>query len=175
MTRKLKPVMIPVQEPFRTAMLSVAVPDAYGGFTTVGTLVEEARQAIMRANEALGSNSLVTLAAQDMMKNHRRRGDATIEVGADGTVHLRISYAKRKTSPNATVAPGGAGLPSLSALRQEAEDLGVDVEDLGRQKRKIMHRIEEAKTHAGNSTSPRRLRDEVTTTTPLHSEKLPPR
>lgn len=173
MTRKLKPVEIPVQEPFRSAMLSVAVPDGDEGFTTVGSLVKEAREAIQRANEALATNSLVALAAQDMMKGHRRRGGAIIEVGADGILHLRISYSPKRK--NATVAPGGAGLPSLTALRQEADDLGVDITDLGRQKRKIMDRIEGVKGQPQDHTSPRRLRDEVTTTTPLHSEKLPPR
>lgn len=174
MTRKLKPVDIPVQEPFRSALLSVAVPDG-DGFTTVGTLVQQAREAIERANEALADNSLVTLAAKDMMKGHRRRGNASIVVGADGSVCLRISYSKEGgTSPNATVAPGGAGLPTLTALRDEADTLGLDITDLGRQKRKIMRRIEEARA-GGIDPQPRRLRDEVSTSTPLHSEKLPPR
>lgn len=190
MTRKLKPVEIPVQEPFRTAVLAVAVTDGEG-FTTVGTLVAEAQEALKRANEALTENSLVALAAQDMMKGHRRRGGAAIEVGADGSVHLRITYVNRRASPNATVAPGGAGLPSLSALREEAEALGVNIEDLGRQKRKIIHRIETWKDQSerrGTNTTlevvecsepleaPRsRLRDEVGTSAPLHSKKLPPR
>mgnify|MGYP001483713163 CR=1 FL=1 len=140
MTRKLKPVDIPVQEPFRSALLSVAVPDE-NGFTTVGTLVQEAREAIRRANEALADNSLVELAAKDMMKGHRRRGNASIEVGADGSVRLRISYSTRRDDPNVTTAPGGAGLPSLDALRKEAQDLGLDISGLGRQKRKIMDLI----------------------------------
>ena len=191
MTRKLKPVEIPVQEPFRTAVLAVAVTDGEG-FTTVGTLVAEAQVALKRANEALADNSLVALAAQDMMKGHRRRGGATIEVGADGSVHLQITYVNKRTSPNTTVAPGGAGLPSLSALREEAEDLGVGIEDLGRQKRKIIQRIEAWKEDQSEqreidrtlgivecpepSEAPRgRLRDEVGTSAPLHSKKLPTR
>jgi hypothetical protein len=187
LTRKLKPVEIPVQEPFRTAVLAVAVADG-GGFTTVGTLVSEAQEALKRANEALADNSLVALAAQDMMKGHRRRGGAAIEVGADGSVRLQITY-KKQVSPNATVAPGGAGLPSLAALRAEAETLGLDIEDLGRQKREIIHRIETWKAsqsgridvalgivECAEPEAPRsRLRDEVGTSAPLHSKKLPPR
>ena len=181
MTRKLKPVDIPVQEPFRSALLSVAVPDG-DGFTTVGTLVKEASEAIRRANEALADNSLVALAAKDMMKGHRRRGNASIEVGADGSVCLRISYAKERHDPNVTTAPGGAGLPSLDALRREAEGLGLDINHLGRQKRKIMDLITMARDVRDNhnhdpsvSEEPRRLRDEVSTSTPLHTKKLPPR
>lgn len=176
MTRKLKPVEIPIGEPFRAAMLSVAVPDG-DGFTTVGTLVQEAQEALLRANAALGSNSLVSLAAQSMMKEHRRRGGATVEVGADGSVLLRISYNANHQDPHTTIAPGGAGLPSLSDLRQEAHSLGVGIAEvaaLGRQKRKIMERIEEAKGPTLDG-GPARLRDEVKTSPPLHSEKLPPR
>lgn len=180
MTRKLKPVDIPVPEPFRSAMLSVAVPNEDGGFTTVGTLVHEAREAIDRANEALKSNSLVTLAAQDMMKGHRRRGRASVEVGADGTVLLHITYGKTQAPDGVTTAPGGAGLPSLDALRKEAEEYGIDISHLGRQKRKIMDLIimsRENHNHdplADDGTT-RRLRDEVSTSTPLHTKKLPPR
>lgn len=177
MTRKLKPVDIPVQEPFRSALLSVAVPDG-DGFTTVGTLVKEASEAIRRANEALADNSLVALAAKDMMKGHRRRGNASIEVGADGSVCLRISYAKERHDPNVTTAPGGAGLPSLDALRKEAEGLGLDISLLGRQKRKIMEAISAARNTEArpeDDVPSRRLRDEVSTSTPLHTKKLPPR
>lgn len=183
MTRKLKPVDIPVPEPFRSAMLSVAVTNEDGGFTTVGTLVQEAQEAIRRANEALAENSLVELAAKDMMKGHRRRGNASIEVGADGSVRLRISYSTRRDGPNVTTAPGGAGLPSLDALRKEAQDLGLDVSHLGRRKLEIMDLITNARdimqNHHGGTEPvdplPRRLRDEVSTTTPLHTKKLPPR
>jgi len=177
-TRKLKPIEIPVPEPLRSAMLSVAVPDEHGQFTTVGRLVEEATEAIRRANEALAANSLVDLAAQDMMKGHSRRGDASVEVGADGAVLLRISYGKQ-VALNATTAPGGAGLPSLEALRKEAEEYGLDISHLGRQKRRIMDMVITARdtmqNHNHVSEKPQRLRDEVSTSTPLHSTKLPPR
>jgi hypothetical protein len=172
-TRKLKPVEILVPEPLRSAMLSVAVPDEHGQFTTVGTLIGEAREAIRRANEALADNSLVDLAAQDMMKGHRRRGNASVEVGATGAVLLRISYKQTPASSDVTIAPGGAGLPSLVSLRSQATELGLDVSHLGRKKREIMDMIVTA--HEGEDPIPARLRDEVSTSTPLHSTKLPPR
>lgn len=116
------------------------------------------------------------------MKGHRRRGSASIEVGADGSVCLRVSYAKEQDDPNVTTAPGGAGLPSLDALRKEAEEYGLDISHLGRQKRKIMDLLTMARDVRDNhnhdpsvSEKPRRLRDEVTTSTPLHTKKLPPR
>ena len=181
MTRKLKPVEIPVPEPLRSAMLAVAVPDEHGQFTTVGRLVEDATEAIRRANEALAANSLVDLAAQDMMKGHRRRGDASVEVDSEGAVLLRISYGKTQTSPGSTTAPGGAGLPSLEALREEAEEIGLDISHLGRQKRKIMDMVIAARDIMQNhnqdpsvSEKPERLRDEVNTSdSPLHSTRLP--
>ncbi len=131
------------------------------------------------------------------MKGHRRRGSASIEVGADGSVCLRVSYAKEQDDPNVTTAPGGAGLPSLDALRKEAEEYGIDISHLGRQKRKIMDLIIMARDVRDNhnhenpdfdpmaedygdryddsQAKPRRLRDEVSTSTPLHTKKLPPR
>jgi hypothetical protein len=158
-------------------MLSVAVPDEDGQVTTVGTLVQDATEAIRRANKALAANSLVDLAAQDMMKNHRRRGTASVEVGADGTVLLRISYGQGSSTPDSTTAPGGAGLPSLESLRKRAADMGLDISHLGRRKREIidlitMHREVVPPQHQ----EPERLRDEVNTSaSPLHSTKLPPR
>ena len=181
-TRKLKPVEILVPEPLRSAMLSVAVPDEHGQFTTVGRLVEEATEAIRRANEALAANSLVDLAAQDMMKGHRRRGDASVEVGADGAVLLRISYGKTQAPSRATTAPGGAGLPSLEALRKEAGEYGLDISHLGRQKRKIMdmiinarlERLDQDTMQDHSQVHSERLRDEVSTSgSPLHNTKLP--
>ena len=184
MTRKMKPIEIPVPGTIREAVFSVAVPIGDGGdgtFTTVGTLVEEAQRALGRANEVLSTNALVALAAQDMARQYRRRGHSSISIRADGEVVFRVQYTDPQDPlpPEPPSAPGGAGLPLLSALRERAGELGVDISDLGRQKRKIMRRLAEASLPPDSPKTmeepPPRLRDEVTTSTPLHTTKLPGR
>ena len=92
-------------------------------------------------------------------------------VRADGTIVLRIQYAEEEDSTD-SIEPlntkGGAALPSLKTLRQEAERLGVDITDLGRRKREIMKRLEQ-------HTAPAKGSDEVRTTSPVHEVKLPGR
>lgn len=176
MTRKLKPVEIPVSEPIRTAVLGVAVRTENGGFTTVGTLVDEAQEALRKANAALAGNSLVGLAARDMMKGQRRRGGATIGVNANGSVVLRVAYGQ-DNGDLASASPGGAGLPSLKDLRKQAALKGVDIADLGRQKKRIMDRLASWERDQETEATPcgGRLRDEVSQSTPLHSTKIPRR
>lgn len=171
MTRKLKPIEIPVQETVRDAVFSVAVPHEDGMYTTVGELVRQAREMLLLANEAIASNDLVRMAADSMMREHKRRGFPRMVVRADGTIVLRIQYAEEEDSTD-SIEPlntkGGAALPSLKTLRQEAERLGVDITDLGRRKREIMKRLEQ-------HTAPAKGSDEVRTTSPVHEVKLPGR
>ena len=183
MTRKQKPIEIPVAGTIREAVFSVAAPVDDGSFTTVGLLVQEAQEAITRANKAIATNALVNLAAQDMARLHRRRGHSFITIRADGAVVLRVQYTNPNDPlpPETLAVPGGAGLPILSELRDRAVKLGVDISDLGRQKRRIMRRLAQASLPQPPDTAekkedpPQRLRDEVTTSTPLHTTKLPGR
>lgn len=177
MTRKRALVEVPIPDSLREAVLDIAVPQPDGGMVSVGMLLQAANEAIAKANEALANNGLVDLAVKDLMRSHRRRGRASIVVNASGDVVLRIGDEAAKNIAY-TTAPGGAGLPSLTRLREIADATGVDISDLGRRKREIMKRLE--KEGAKNPRSdvpadgpPARLRDEVRTSTPLPEIKLP--
>ncbi len=123
MTRKQKPIEIPVAGTIREAVFSVAVPNDDGTFTTVGTLVQEAQEALYRANKAIAPNALVNLAAQDMARLHRRRGHSFITIRADGDVVLRVQYTD-PNDPHASRAPRypwGCGIASpFCAARQSS-------------------------------------------------------
>lgn len=180
MTRKRTPVEVPVPDSLREAVLDIAVQQPDGNVTSVGVLLQSASEAIAKANEALAANGLVEIAVKDLMRGYRRRGRANIIVNANGDVMLRIGSEPNK-GISFTTAPGGAGLPSLTRLREIADEMGVDISDLGRRKREIMRRLEkvspstvvEPEPHEG---PPARLRDEVRTSDmPLPEIKLPPR
>ena len=172
MTRKQSPIEIPVSDTLSEAVMGIAVPSPGGGVTSVGELVRSARESMQQANAALKGNGLVALAAKDLMREHRRRGVAEIIVNADGEVMLRIGYDITEATIKHTTAPGGAGLPSLTRLRELAVERGIDISDLGRRKREIMKRLDTLPEDS-TDTPPHRLRDEVRTSTPLPDIKLP--
>ena len=171
MTRKRTPVEVPVPDSLREAVLDIAVQQPDGTVTSVGVLLRSACEAIAEANEALAANGLVEIAVKDLMRGYRRRGRANIIVNAKGDVMLRIGGDPAK-GISSTTAPGGSGLPSLQCLRALAEQRGVEISDLGRRKREIIRRLDEANPEG----PPARLRDEVRTSDmPLPEIKLPPR
>jgi hypothetical protein len=168
MTRKRSLTEVPVPDELREAVLNIAVALSDGSMTSVGLLVQSASEALQKANEALKGNGLVDLASKDLMRQHRRRGNARIIVTATGGIMLQIGTSDSEPGIVHTTAPGGAGLPHLGKLRALALQRGIDISDLGRRKREIMERLAE-----GVSNPPTRLRDEVRTSTPLPDIKLP--
>lgn len=172
MTRKLRPLDIPLSPALREALFGLAVPTSEGGYTTVGRLVEEAHEALRKANKVLEESELVAVAALTLMKEQKRRGTPSVCVRPDGEVVLRVVYGGGSTPSPPVGAVGGAGLPSLNTLRQQASEAGVDISDLGRQKRQIMARLASSSQPA-STEPPERLRDEVQTQ-PLLKVKLPP-
>lgn len=157
MTRKLKPVEVELSEEVQQAVLSLPVKNEDGSATSVGDLIREASEALARANAAIQENALIQLTASHLMKQEKRRGHPSIGVKLDGTAVLRIAYGTTAEAPQAPapLAPKSK-LPSLPTLRQKAEALGVDISDLGRKKKLIIERLEEAE-----EKPPARLRDEV--------------
>ena len=64
-----------------------------------------------------------------------------IVVDMEGVASLRVEYSS--AAPVNGVPKGD--LPSLTSLREEAADLGVDISDLGRAKIEIIRRLQEAR------------------------------
>jgi len=143
------------------------------------TIGENLRQAVDRlheavdlANDTLDSNRMVRIVAMSIAKTLKRRGEATISVEPDGSVVLRVDYPTTVPEPQLEPEPElvlkgkwGSELPSLEKLREDAEDLGVDISDLGRGRRAIHERVQEARTELWHM-------DEVRLSAP-HAVKVP--
>lgn len=138
MTRKLKPIAVPVQGSVAEGVLSLPVVVEDGTITTVGETIRKAAALMESANRAVAENPLCQVAAQSLMKEQKRRGNPSFVVNSSCEVFLHIGYGKEEP------ANADAPLPSLEELRAQAEEMGVDINDLGRQKRSILKRLEEA-------------------------------
>ena len=175
---------IPLPEEVENALMGLSVEQEDGSLTTVRLLLERIREDVAAIERTLGSNHLVTLATKDLMKANRRRGAAEVHVNSRGVLSMRIGKGStgQVQGLNHTTAPGGAGLPSLLDLRRKAESLGIDISHLGRRKRAIMKAIaadqdvlDDQSNGQPETGQPRRLRDEVGTSPPLPTAKLPRR
>lgn len=138
MTKKLKPVQVPLDTDVQEALMGLPAYSSDHGVVTVGALIAQAREAIERANQALGSSKLVDLTAQQIMRKENRRGEPKILVSPDGKVSLWVTYGEEQTLRDIMRA---SKLPSLDELRAQAEELGVDISDLGRAKTLIIQRL----------------------------------
>jgi hypothetical protein len=144
-TRKLKPVEVNLDEEIQEAILGMPVRLPDGDLATVGDLVRRANEAMQLANAAIQENALVQTTATFLMKREKRRGTPTIILHMDGTAVLHIVYGEKDNGPLAVEAPvptQKSKLPSLDELRRRAAAANVDITDLGRQKKKIIERIE---------------------------------
>jgi hypothetical protein len=167
-TRKLKPVETDLSEDIQDAVLDLPVRLPEGELTTVGELIEKARESLRLANAAVQNNALIQTTAAFLMKQDKRRGNPSILVRMDGSVVLRVTYGEEEDeepAPEAWTPPESKPkLPTLPELRERAERLRVDISDLGRQKLNIIARLDEAEAEqrATPVQPDRRLRDEVT-------------
>lgn len=142
MTKKLGPALLPLDPEYQEAVLScVVVPEegaSAGVACTVGDLLKQAQACLRLVNEMLASDPMLILTARNLMKHHKKRGHPCIVADVHGTVSLRINYGD---SLDLAAPALPRKLPSLRALRKEAEEHGLDISHLGRQKRKIMDLI----------------------------------
>ena len=139
MTRKLKPIDVPVEGKVAQGILDLPVVTPEGSITTVGATIEQAAQLMSLANTALTKNPLCEVAATALMKEQKRRGNPSFRVDSKCRVFLHIDY---HDGGNNIEEP--EPLPSLEALRSEAAERGIDISDLGRQKRAIVKRLGES-------------------------------
>jgi len=115
--------------------------------------LDELEQTVELANEALGDNKMVGIVASTLAKSLKKRGRASICVEANGKVVLCVDYGEeaedkpKQEPPTAHVQKGKwhSDLPKLGELRALAEELGVDISDLGRQRKAIHERLCEAR------------------------------
>jgi len=118
---------------------------------------DELCAAIVAANWDLSTNPLTNLAAGHAAREQGLSGQATISVDAAGYVKLEVDSGEEGPPPMvmpSVVAPipvvvplpvaapdSKAKLPSISELRQEARQLGIDPAIYGKAKRKLLDAI----------------------------------
>lgn len=145
MTRKHKSLELQLEPEVQDAVLEIAVTLDDGTITTVRSLVEQAQSALLRANRAVESNSLANMTLNFLMKKRKKRGDPTLQIHIDGSVSMIVSYDE---GPPSVIARPET-LPSINELRDEAESLGIDVSNYGRQKKKILSLIRTERARRG--------------------------
>ncbi len=120
------------------AILSMTMLSESGAPTTLGDLVANAVQSLKQANAFLESNPIMKITAENLLRGEKRAGNPTLKISTEGEIYLSLS----EESP--FPEPQKEKLPSLDKIREQARELGVDISDLGRQKIKILKRLEEA-------------------------------
>jgi len=146
-TRKLRPVEIPLPEDIQEAVLGLPVNGDLGT-TTVGELLRKAQTYMDLAEDAVQKNPLLQVAATHLMQKENRRGTPEIQIGLGGTVSLVVRYNGVSEEPPRTP------LPSLGVLREIAAKNGVDISDLGRKKTEILERLRKSGISAISSPTP---------------------
>lgn len=148
MTRKLKPVDTNLSPALQAAVRAITVPLEDGSHSTVGELLEQARGIVQLVNTTVQENALVYELAAAMMKQEKRRGTPKVITRLDGTVALRVSYGEGGRTLALAAEPVSTKLPTLPELRVRAKAENVDISDLGRQKLKIMARLNQVEADA---------------------------
>lgn len=135
-------------------MLDVALPTptirkestSYTLGERLNLALEDLSETIRLANKILAENGIAKIVAASLAKDLKKRGEASIVVTASGEVVLQITSGKgsSKSDVKSKLMQGKwhSELPSLDHLRQEAEELGVDISGYGRKRREIHHLLE---------------------------------
>jgi len=181
MAKTLKPYEVPLDPDLAEEILNIPIPPNpdHKPAATIGGRVKEAMESVETANKYLETSHLAALVADTVMRQIKKRGVPSIRVKSDGTVVLHVSYKEApepRAKPPVKRQTRSSDLPKLAELRLRAEEAGVDISDLGRQRRAIFDRVlaaEEAIEEDENPEPPLRLVDEVKGGPPPSDKKLP--
>ncbi len=165
MAKILKPYEVPLEGDLAKEVLNIPIEDTgeIQAARTIGERVAAATKAVEDANKFLAESPLAALLADTLMRRLKKRGVPSLRVRPDGTVILHVSYdgnVERAEQPIPVERPKRnmrLGLPKLEELRKMAEEMGVDISDLGTKRRHIYDRLQEVQ----NPKPPTRMIDEV--------------
>ncbi len=146
MAKILKPYEVQLDDELAAEILAIPMDAPVGDPPrTIGERVLAAAAAVAAANEHLHESRLAKIVATSVMKVLKKRGVASVQVRPDGIVILRVAYDETEEEHNVPVkrATRRSDLPKLDDLRAQAAELGVDISDLGQQRRAIFERIQE--------------------------------
>ena len=142
------------------ALLNVPSKIAEGSTVAqhLASLREQYQQALVEANDILDSHPFVDVIAAEAAKREGLSGDHTLVLGDDAQIYLGLKSARKvmpkveTKKPEPEADPGArkwsSKLPSISVLRQQAKELGIDPEPFGRSKKRLKAAIEERKAEA---------------------------
>lgn len=149
MTLPLPHAEIEIPEDLQKAILEFNVHRPEGPPMSVGALLELARKSIEAANSSLRESPLVQRVSHQLMLQEKRRGRPMIQATLEGRCYLHVSYL-----PIEELAPRKSriNLPDIASLRTRANQLGLDISNLGRNKHQIMARIKEAEARQGQDS-----------------------
>jgi hypothetical protein len=92
------------------------------------------------------------------MRQLKKRGTASLRVRPDGTVILHVAYDEaekpKRDKPAVQRQTRKSTLPTLDELRVRADDLGIDISDLGKKRRAIFERLQGAAEAAAEDEVP---------------------
>jgi hypothetical protein len=138
MTRKLNPAEVSLDGEVQEAILSLTLVTQSGETRTLGNLVSDALRNLAEVNTFLQTSPLIRITAENLMRTEKRRGVPTIRISGEGEVLLHLSWGEEQLPEPLEK------LPTLDVLREKARSMGIDISDLGRQKRNIIQRLSEA-------------------------------
>jgi hypothetical protein len=138
MTRKLNPAEVSLDGEVQEAILSLTLVTQSGETRTLGNLVSDALRNLAEVNNFLQTSPLIRITAENLMRTEKRRGVPTIRISGEGEVLLHLSWGEEQLPEPLEK------LPTLDVLREKARSMGIDISDLGRQKRNIIQRLSEA-------------------------------
>ncbi len=147
MTRKLSPVEVQLDKEVQEAILSLTFVTLSGETRTLGNLVDEAMRNLAEVNTFLQTSPLIRITAENLMRSEKRRGVPTLKISGEGKVLLGLSWGEDP------IPETPEKLPNLDSLRERARVMGVDISDLGRQKRNIIQRLNEASPRESSAVS----------------------
>jgi hypothetical protein len=104
--------------------------------------IGELSQAVVEANESLQESPVMPIVASSAARMANKRGNPSVRVADDGTVVLEIHYSSKKKVDNANKRQWKSDLPLLADLREQADQLGLDISHLGRARKQIHEYIQ---------------------------------
>lgn len=146
-----------LQQGLARPLLNVPVPDqSISVYQRLVVARVELDEAVALANRELRDNPLAEILAEHAMRQGGRRGFPLIVVDPDGTPMLEIHYEDqiKEETPEAVKTKRKSLLPSITALRAEATQLGLDPLLFGKNKTKLLQAMEATRKRGNKSPPP---------------------
>lgn len=140
---------LPLPEHWTKALLDA--PLGPEGDTTIGKALDQAREVlgrvVTRARVFLATSPLVPLVAEAAAKEAKAQGIAQLTMDDLGNIGLAVAKGRKAGT-----------VPTLDALRTEAQEAGADISACGRSRRKLLQAIQEAGKKVTPAPIPKRIK-----------------